>query len=139
MQGIDLIQDFGVLLLAAGISGIVCRRLGLSVIVGYLLAGILIGPYTPPFSLIADEARIMALSQVGLVFLMFAIGLGLSLSRFARMGAEEFASWLRKTAARMDWRRYQKSKRAPKKPVKLEAQFGAHCSTARLLAQRKNQ
>ena len=86
MQGIDLIQDFGILLLAAGIAGILCRRLGLSVIVGYLVAGMLIGPHTPPFSFIADEGRIMALSQVGLVFLMFAIGLGLSLSKFARLG-----------------------------------------------------
>src|SRR5687767_4959803 len=87
MQSIDLIQDFGILLLAAGLAGLLCRRLGLSVIVGYLVAGMVIGPHTPPFSLIVDEGRIMALSQVGLVFLMFAIGLGLSLSKFARMGA----------------------------------------------------
>lgn len=87
MQGLDLIQDFAILLLAAGVAGLVCKRIGLSVIVGYLVAGILIGPYTPPFSLIVDEGRIMALSQVGLVFLMFGIGLGLSLSKFARLGA----------------------------------------------------
>lgn len=90
MQGIDLIQDFGILLLAAGLAGILCRRLGLSVIVGYLVAGMVIGPYIPPFSLISDEGRIMALSQVGLVFLMFAIGLGLSLSKFARLGGGTF-------------------------------------------------
>lgn len=87
MEGIDLIQDFAILLLAAGLAGTLCKRLGLSVIVGYLVAGIVIGPHTPPFSLIADEARIMALSQVGLVFLIFSIGLGLSVSKFARMGA----------------------------------------------------
>ncbi len=87
MAGLTLIQDFAVLLLAAGLAGIICKRLGLSVIVGYLVAGIVIGPHTPPFSLIADEGRIVALSQVGLVFLMFSIGLGLSISQFARMGA----------------------------------------------------
>lgn len=87
MDGINLIQDLAILLLAAGIGGTICRRLGLSVIVGYLIAGILIGPHTPPFSLIVDEARIVALSQVGLVFLMFSIGLGLSLTKFGRMGA----------------------------------------------------
>jgi len=64
----------------------ICRRFGLSSIVGYLLAGIVIGPHTPPFSFILDEARIVALSQFGLVFLMFGIGLGLSLSKFARLG-----------------------------------------------------
>jgi hypothetical protein len=59
---------------------------------------------------------------------------------FARMSGEEFAAWLRQTAARIDWRRYQKSKRAPKKPVKVKrTQRGAHRSTARLLAQRTKQ
>jgi hypothetical protein len=59
--------------------------------------------------------------------------------RFALMSASEFACWLRQTAARMDWRRYQKSERAPKKPKKpRRAKYGAHCSTARLIAERKN-
>lgn len=60
-------------------------------------------------------------------------------ARFARMSASEFASWLRQTAARLDWRRYQKSRRGPKKPVKIKkTKRGAHRSTARLLAQRTN-
>jgi CPA2 family monovalent cation:H+ antiporter-2 len=86
MDGIGLIQDLAIVLLAAGIAGTLCRRLGLSVIVGYLVAGIIIGPYTPPFSFIQDIDRIQTLSQVGLVFLMFGIGLGLSLSKLGRMG-----------------------------------------------------
>jgi CPA2 family monovalent cation:H+ antiporter-2 len=55
--------------------------------VGYLLAGIIIGPHTPPFSFVLDVQRIETLSQIGLVFLMFAIGLGLSLTKLQRMGA----------------------------------------------------
>jgi monovalent cation:H+ antiporter-2, CPA2 family len=86
MDGINFIQDLAVVLLAAGIAGVVCKRIGLSVIVGYLAAGIVIGPYTPPFSYITDVDRIQTLSQLGLVFLMFAIGLGLSLSKLGRMG-----------------------------------------------------
>lgn len=86
MDGISLIQDLAIVLLAAGVAGTLCRRLGLSVIVGYLVAGIVIGPYTPPFSFLQDVDRIQTLSQVGLVFLMFGIGLGLSLSRLGRMG-----------------------------------------------------
>ncbi|MDR1010036.1 MAG: cation:proton antiporter [Opitutaceae bacterium] len=81
-----IIQDLGILLLAAGIAGLVCKRLGLSVIVGYLVAGIVIGPYTPPFSMIQDEMRIRELSEVGLVFVMFSIGLELSLSKLGKMG-----------------------------------------------------
>lgn len=86
MDGIGLIQDLAIVLLTAGVAGILCRRLGLSVIVGYLVAGTVIGPFTPPFSFVQDVDRIQTLSQVGLVFLMFGIGLGLSLSRLGRMG-----------------------------------------------------
>lgn len=86
MDGISLIQDLAIVLLAAGIAGAICRRVGLSVIVGYLVAGIVVGPFTPPFSFVLDVNRIQTLSQVGLVFLMFSIGLGLSLSRLGRMG-----------------------------------------------------
>ncbi len=85
--GISLIQDLAVVLLAAGLAGVLCKRAGLSVVVGYLIAGVFIGPYTPPFSYIQDVERIQTLSQIGLVFLMFAIGLGLSISRLGRMGA----------------------------------------------------
>lgn len=87
MDGTGLIQDLAIVLLAAGFAGVLCRRLGLSVIVGYLVAGTLIGPHTPPFSFVQDVDRIQTLSQVGLVFLMFAIGLGLSISKLGRMGA----------------------------------------------------
>lgn len=86
MDSINFIQDLAVVLLAAGFAGVLCKRIGLSVIVGYLAAGIVIGPYTPPFSFITDVERIQTLSQIGLVFLMFAIGLGLSLSKLGRMG-----------------------------------------------------
>jgi CPA2 family monovalent cation:H+ antiporter-2 len=66
--------------------GWLCQRLGLSVVVGFLTAGILIGPYTPPFALVTDIGRVDTLAQMGLVFLMFSIGLKLSLRRLERLG-----------------------------------------------------
>jgi CPA2 family monovalent cation:H+ antiporter-2 len=87
VEGIGLIQDLAIVLLAAGVAGTLCRRFGLSVIVGYLVAGMVIGPFTPPFSFVQDVDRIQTLSQVGLVFLMFGIGLGLSLTKLGRLGA----------------------------------------------------
>lgn len=86
MTSVPLIQDLAVVLLAAGIAGALCKKLGLSVIVGFLLAGMLIGPGTPPVSFIEDVERIQTLSDIGLVFLMFGIGLGLSLTKLGRMG-----------------------------------------------------
>ncbi|MDD5262572.1 MAG: cation:proton antiporter [Methylacidiphilales bacterium] len=92
MHSLLLLQDFAVVLLVAGISGLVFRRIGLSVVIGYLAAGVLIGPYTPPFTLVSDLDRIQTLSQLGLVFLMFFVGLGLSLSRIRRLGFVMLAS-----------------------------------------------
>ena len=86
MQGIELIKDLAVVMLVAGLVGWACHRVGLSVIVGFLAAGMVIGPFTPPFSLVTDAGRIETLAQVGLVFLMFSIGMKLSLRKLRRLG-----------------------------------------------------
>jgi CPA2 family monovalent cation:H+ antiporter-2 len=75
MTGIVFIRDLAVVLVTAGIAAWVCQRLGLSAVVGYLLAGAIIGPFTPPFALVADLDRVQTLAQIGLVFLVFSIGL----------------------------------------------------------------
>lgn len=90
MHGIHFIQDLAVILVTAGIVGWICQRLGLSVIVGFLVAGMIVGPYTPPFSLVSDAGTIETLAQLGLVFLMFSIGMRLSLRRLRRLGLSLF-------------------------------------------------
>ncbi|HEY8993922.1 MAG TPA: cation:proton antiporter, partial [Lacunisphaera sp.] len=86
MHGIDFIKDLAVVMLVAGLVGWVCHRAGLSVVVGFLVAGMVIGPYTPPFSLVSSVESIETLAQVGLIFLMFSIGMGLSLRKLRRLG-----------------------------------------------------
>ncbi|HYC70609.1 MAG TPA: cation:proton antiporter [Opitutaceae bacterium] len=86
MHGLDFIQDLAVVMLVAGLVGWLCHRLGLSTVVGFLAAGMIIGPHTPPFSLVTNESRIETLAQLGLVFLMFAIGTKLSLRKLRRLG-----------------------------------------------------
>jgi K+:H+ antiporter len=86
MHGLHFIQDLAVVLVAAGVVGWICQRIGLSVIVGFLAAGMLTGPKSPLFPLVRDAASIETLAQIGLVFLMFSIGLGLSLRKMRRLG-----------------------------------------------------
>ncbi len=85
MHGIDFIQDLAIILLVAGVVGWICHRLQLSVVVGFLAAGIVVGPYAP-FSFVEDVGRIQTLADIGLVFLMFSIGLHLSLRKMRRLG-----------------------------------------------------
>lgn len=85
-DGISFIQDLAVILLSAAIGGWGARRMGMSSVVGYLFAGLLVG--TPQVTLleVTDPGRIAALSQIGLVFLMFAIGMGIRLSNLKALG-----------------------------------------------------
>ncbi len=86
MHGIDFIQDLAVVLLVAGLVGWLCHRAGLSVVVGFLVSGMLVGPHTPLISVVTDVPRIETLAQIGLVFLMFSIGMKLSLRKLRKLG-----------------------------------------------------
>lgn len=80
------IQDLAVIMLSAGLFGWLARRVGVSPVMGYLLAGIIVGTPAFVFPYVTDETRIAVLAQIGLVFLMFSIGLGLRLRRLRQIG-----------------------------------------------------
>ena len=73
MHSYELIWTLAGGLSAALILGYLTQRLGLSPIVGYLLAGLLVGPYTPGF--VADAALAEQLAEIGVILLMFGVGL----------------------------------------------------------------
>ena len=86
MSGIDFIQDLGLVMLVAAAAAWLCQRIGLPVVIGYITAGIVIGPHTHLFALISDADRIQSLAQIGLVFLIFNIGQGIKLQRLKKVG-----------------------------------------------------
>ena len=71
-----LISLLAVGLVLAFVLGALAQRLRLSPLVGYLLAGVLVGPFTPGF--VADPALAMELSEIGVILLMFGVGLHFS-------------------------------------------------------------
>src|SRR5262247_3430377 len=73
MHDLDLILTLTGGLAAALVLGYITHRLGLSPIVGYLLAGTLVGPHTPGF--VADMALAEELAEIGVILLMFGVGL----------------------------------------------------------------
>lgn len=77
MQEFHLITNITVALAFAFVGGILARLLGLPTIVGYLVAGIAIGPFTPGF--VGDTESIGELAEIGVIFLMFGVGLHFSL------------------------------------------------------------
>ncbi len=76
MHHLPLLINISIALAAAFIGGLLARRVKLPAIVGYLLAGIAIGPFTPGF--VGDTDTISQLAELGVIFLMFGVGLHFS-------------------------------------------------------------
>src|SRR5438094_2058003 len=76
------ILEIGVILLGAALVGFGFRKLGLPAVVGYLLAGLFIGPFTPGY--VADRHQIQVLADFGVVLLLFEVGIELDLRALRR-------------------------------------------------------
>lgn len=84
MHGPGFVQDIAFVLGVAAITGFIFRRLRQPSILGYLFAGLIVGPYLPtPFY--ADTARVHALSEFGVVLVMFGVGLEFRLEKFLKV------------------------------------------------------
>jgi CPA2 family monovalent cation:H+ antiporter-2 len=80
---LGFILDLGAAVLAALVGGAVAVRLRQPAVVGYILAGVAIGPFTPGF--VGDVEGISVLAEVGVVLLLFALGVQFSLRELARV------------------------------------------------------
>lgn len=78
MHEITLLINIAVALVTAFLGGLLARRFKLPTIIGYLVAGIAIGPFTPGF--VGDTETISQLAELGVIFLMFGVGLHFSLN-----------------------------------------------------------
>lgn len=73
----ELLKTIAIALPAAFVGGIAAKRLRLPVLVGYLLAGVAVGPFTP--GLVANSGVALELAEIGVVLLMFGVGLHFSI------------------------------------------------------------
>jgi CPA2 family monovalent cation:H+ antiporter-2 len=86
MHDAPLLQDLAVVMIVAGVVTLIFHRLRQPVVLGYIVAGAIIGPHTPPFLLIRDEHAIKTLSDLGVIFLMFSLGLEFSFRKLKQVG-----------------------------------------------------
>lgn len=85
MHEIGFIRDLAVVMIVAGATTILFQRLRQPVLLGYILAGVLIGPHTPGM-LVDDPRAIDDISNLGVVLLMFTLGLEFSLRKLREVG-----------------------------------------------------
>lgn len=82
-----IFTDLAVILIAAGVITVVFKWLKQPLVLGYILAGFFIGPYFPWFPGVTDATNIHVWSDIGIVFLMFGLGLEFSLKKLKKVGA----------------------------------------------------
>ena len=92
MHAEGFIQDLAVIMLVAGMVTLIFHQLRLPVVLGYILAGVIIGPHTPPFALIHDQETISTLAELGLMFLLFSLGLEFNLKKLSHVGVSALAA-----------------------------------------------
>ena len=80
----SFLYTLAVVCCVAAVTTVLCQRIRLPVVFGYLLAGMIVGPHMP-VSLVADPATVSSLAEIGVVLLMFSIGLEFSLRRMLRL------------------------------------------------------
>lgn len=77
-----LVLNVGVVLTAAATMGFAARKLGLPSVIGYLVTGLLVSPFTPGF--VAENNQLALLADIGVVLLLFEVGIELDLKRISR-------------------------------------------------------
>ena len=85
VQAHQFLQSLTIVLVVAAVTTVVFQWLRQPVVLGYLIAGLIVGPHLP-IPLVADPDIVQTLSEFGVILLMFSIGLELSVRKLARVG-----------------------------------------------------
>lgn len=89
-----LIKDLAVILGVASLVTLLFQKIRQPVVLGYLLSGIIVGPHVPPYDLVTDVPSLHTLSELGVIFLMFSLGLDFSFHKLKRVGTPAIVTGL---------------------------------------------
>ena len=82
----DLIADLGLILAAAGITTLIFKKIKQPLVLGYILAGLLVGPHLDFFPSVTDTKSINIWGEIGVIFLLFSLGLEFSFKKLVKVG-----------------------------------------------------
>jgi CPA2 family monovalent cation:H+ antiporter-2 len=83
---LSFVADLAVIMAIAAVVTFIFHRLRQPIILGYLIAGIIIGPFTPPFSLISNIEVLGGVADLGVILLLFGVGLEFPLEKLRKIG-----------------------------------------------------
>lgn len=82
----DLIADLGLILAAAGITTLIFKKIKQPLVLGYIIAGLLVGPYLDFLPTVTDRKSIEIWGEIGVIFLLFSLGLEFSFKKLVKVG-----------------------------------------------------
>ena len=82
----QVVQDFAIIMVVASVMALISYRLKQPMVIGYIVAGIIIGPHTPPFSFILHPEILNLLAEIGIVLLLFVVGLEYPIAKLRSVG-----------------------------------------------------
>ena len=80
------LQDFTIIMIAASIMAMVSYKLKQPMVIGYIIAGMIIGPFTPPFSLISNFDVLNLFAEIGVILLLFVVGMEFPIEKLRMIG-----------------------------------------------------
>lgn len=86
----QIIQDFSVIMIVASIMTFISFKLKQPLVIGYIIAGIIIGPHSPPFSLVLNLDILNLFAEIGVILLLFVVGMEFPIERLRRIGKKAF-------------------------------------------------
>jgi CPA2 family monovalent cation:H+ antiporter-2 len=86
----EVIQDFAIIMVVASVMALISYRLKQPMVIGYIVAGMIIGPHTPPFSFILHPEILNLLAEIGIVLLLFVVGLEYPIAKLRSVGRKAF-------------------------------------------------
>ena len=87
-----LIQDLALMLMVAGVVTLIFKRLKQPLVLGYVVAGFLVSPHMPYTASVVDQENIHLWADIGVMFLLFSLGLDFSFKKILKMGASPIIS-----------------------------------------------
>ena len=87
-----MIPDLALMLIVAGIVTLIFKRLKQPLVLGYIVAGFLVSPHMPYTASVADRENIQLWADIGVMFLLFSLGLDFSFKKILKMGISPFIS-----------------------------------------------
>ena len=86
----QIIQDFSVIMIVASVMTFISYKLKQPLVIGYIIAGIIIGPHSPPFSLVGNLDVLNLFAEIGVILLLFVVGMEFPLERLRSIGKKAF-------------------------------------------------